>query len=478
MHTLSRRRALCIALLLITATTADAYGCVRSALQDVLPDYVRATEAGPLQYQPVASGMVGAVIQRSYRMQSQAWSPGQLVTPAAWQHDVSLYIPPRTHAKRALLFINNGDNTPAKPENNLTPDKLAALALASKTIVVSLGQVPNQTLLFKDDNRQRKEDDSAAHSWQLFMRHGDMPTLPLHVPMAAAASRAMTLAQQELARWKIDRFIVVGASKRGWAAWLSAVADDRVVAIVPAAMDLVDLPAGMAHIQRTYGGSWPIAVAPYVQEGITRATGSDAFARLSGIISPASYLPSCYRNRLAIPKYIISASGDDFYVPDLAQRDMAALPGPTTHRFLPDSDHAGTLGGFDQGVIAFIRRLQTDRALPTVTHHKKDNTSQLDVHFSERPVTVTMYQAHNPVARDFRKACGIRYNKLPLPARKDYTVALEARTGQPGWTATFVEARFGDGYIATTPVYVTPADRFPESAPPDKGGACRTLPGN
>ncbi|QUG74860.1 hypothetical protein GKQ23_07560 [Erwinia sp. E602] len=48
---------------------------------------------------------------------------------------------------------------------------------------------------------------------------------------------------------------------------------------------------------------------------------------------------------------------------------------------------------------------------------------------------------------------------------------------QQGWQATFVEATFRDGYVATTPVYITPDDKFPTVAPPQKGQACGTLPG-
>ena len=37
--------------------------------------------------------------------------------------------------------------------------------------------------------------------------------MPLHIPMTAALSQTMTLAQRELRQWEIDKFIVAGVSE-------------------------------------------------------------------------------------------------------------------------------------------------------------------------------------------------------------------------------------------------------------------------
>ena len=40
---------------------------------------------------------------------------------------------------------------------------------------------------------------------------------------------------------KIDKFIVAGASKRGWTTWLTMAVDKRVFAAIPIVMDMLSL---------------------------------------------------------------------------------------------------------------------------------------------------------------------------------------------------------------------------------------------
>lgn len=94
--------------------------------------------------------------------------------------------------------------------------------------------------------------------------------------------------------------------------WLSAIADPDVEAIVPFAIDLLDIDASLEHIYQSYGGNWPITFYPYYQQGIDEKIKSPTFTQLRQIIDPLRYLNTIYQPRLAIPKYIINASGDDF----------------------------------------------------------------------------------------------------------------------------------------------------------------------
>lgn len=40
---------------------------------------------------------------------------------------------------------------------------------------------------------------------------------------------------------KIDKFLVAGASKRGWTTWLTPAVDERIVAIVPIVMPMLNM---------------------------------------------------------------------------------------------------------------------------------------------------------------------------------------------------------------------------------------------
>ncbi|KJU57503.1 Virulence protein, partial [Salmonella enterica subsp. enterica serovar Heidelberg str. 92-0138] len=42
---------------------------------------------------------------------------------------------------------------------------------------------------------------------------------------------------------------------------------------------------------------------------------------------------------------------------------------------------------------------------------------------------------------------------------------------------TYIEATFNDGYVATSQVYITPDEKYPQTAPPSVNTACQTLPG-
>lgn len=144
-----------------------------------------------------------------------------------------------------MVFINNGSNysvpgQPPQAATDMSRENLANLARHTQSIIISVSNVPNQLLTYADDPQPKGEDDSVARSWEIFLKDPQAtPAIPLHVPMAAAVSQAMSLAERELNRWQVKKFIVSGISKRGWTTWLTAIGDPRVEAIAPIAIDLL-----------------------------------------------------------------------------------------------------------------------------------------------------------------------------------------------------------------------------------------------
>ncbi|MBB3826959.1 PhoPQ-activated pathogenicity-related protein [Xanthomonas arboricola] len=269
--------------------------------------YHDAVEQQPLVYTRVGTSRVAGVERRDYLLTSQTWSPEARVTPAIWQHDVAIYVPSDALPTRAVLISTNGTRHPAdggaaQPASELPPEALAALAQRSRTVVIALSDIPNQALRYQGDAAPRREDDSVAYTWSLFLKAPQQrKTMPLHVPMAAAIARTMSLAERELAPLKIHRFILAGASKRGWASWHATIADPRVEAVVPFVIDILNMPAVLDHMYRTYGGNWPIAFNAYARQGITTQLQTPAFAQLVQLQDPLSYLHSPYRKRLSVP---------------------------------------------------------------------------------------------------------------------------------------------------------------------------------
>ncbi len=478
------------------STTVDivekkANPCFANAKQDfsqVFACYRAAQAKVPLKYvkSPAGATQLNGIEKRSYELTSQAWSPDHLVAPEKWLHTVDAYIPSHALPGNALLVLNNGTNyglekDPAKGPTDFTEEILRAIATHTRTIVISVSNVPNQYLNYQDDATPKREDDSVARSWKLFLEAPEKrPFVPLQVPMMEAAVKAMDLAQKELKPWQINRFIATGLSKRGWATWHAALVDTRIVAIAPFVADQLNFNEVLEHTYQVYGKNWPIAFTPYYREGLGQERQAPNFEKLMVIEDPLRYLNSAYANRLAIPKYIINASGDDFFVPDNARLYIDKLPGQRALRVAPNSDHAGIKQYAQQALVTFVNRMQRSHKLPTFINKLKQDAvnATLSVKFSEEPAQVTLWTAVNPIARDFRQACDINYVATALELGADQSVQVSLKKPASGWQAVFVEARFKDGFMATTPVYVLPDTVYPVSAPPSKEPICKTLSGN
>ncbi|ENP3040723.1 PhoPQ-regulated protein [Salmonella enterica] len=455
-------------------------------LTHVISDYRISLTSLPLDYSLLEKKQRPGVMLQRFNLNSQTWSPQGVVSPERWQNGVDIYIPDSAREKNALVVINNGSNnngsgTPVAP-TNFNEEELSRIAIATRTVVISVSNVPNQVLSYQGVTTPLGEDNSVAYSWKLFI--GDThkyQDASLHIPMAASVSQAFRLAKKELTQQNINKFIVTGASKRGWAAWLTALSDPDVGAVVPFAMDLLNTQKSLEHMYQSYGKNWPVAFYPYYNQGIDQQIGTDKFARLMRLEDPLTYLNTDMGDRLKIDKYIINASGDDFYVPDNSHFYYDLLPGSKSLRVVPNSTHNGILSVAEQSLITFVNRFQEKQKLPEITENvqsRGDGKKELVVNFSEKPVAILQWTARNPAARDFRYACDIKYNSVPVSLTTgDNTLSISLTTPDSGWQATYIEATFTDGYVATTQVYITPDEKYPETAPPSIDASCQTLPG-
>ena len=156
-----------------------------------------------------------------------------------WQHQLFIYRPSNvTPTATALLLINGGDwqdvarRAAAKGDDSLPSEALviAQIAEAIQAPVAIVCQVPEQPLF---DGMH--EDEIISYTFEEFCKTGDCDW-PLLLPMVKSAVRAMDAVEEFTAEeWnlEIDKFLVTGASKRGWTTWLTAAVDPRVDAIAP-----------------------------------------------------------------------------------------------------------------------------------------------------------------------------------------------------------------------------------------------------
>ena len=171
---------------------------------------------------------------------------------------------------------------------------MVELARDTGTVVAELRLVPNQPVVFKDDpsHKPRREDDFIAYTWSHFLRTGD-ERWPARLPMTKSAVRAMDAvtafaASPQGGGHAVARFVVSGASKRGWTTWTTAAVDHRVVAIAPAVIDMLNVEPSFIHHWRAYG-AWSDAVKDYVDQGLMERIGTPEFRALMQIEEPYEY---------------------------------------------------------------------------------------------------------------------------------------------------------------------------------------------
>ena len=168
-------------------------------------------------------------------MTSQRWRDETEVDRPLWKHWLTVIKPEQVATGTALLIIGGGSNE-RRPPTRANP-LLAMGAVATRSVIAELRMVPNQPLTFLGETQQRSEDAIIAYSWDKYLRTGD-EAWPLRLPMTKSVVRAMdtvTAFCRSAAGGGIDvdRFVVGGASKRGWTAWTAAAVDMRVVAVAP-----------------------------------------------------------------------------------------------------------------------------------------------------------------------------------------------------------------------------------------------------
>ena len=127
---------------------------------------------------------------------------------------------------------------------------LKTLAERAGAVAAAVNKVPNQPLY-----DGRKEDALIAYTFDQFLKTGDREW-PLLFPMTKSAVRAMDAVQAfcgEGGGAKPARFVVAGASKRGWTTWLTAAADARVAGIAPMVIDMLNMKAQTRWAEQVYG---------------------------------------------------------------------------------------------------------------------------------------------------------------------------------------------------------------------------------
>ncbi len=389
-------------------------------------------------------------------MTSQTWLSTEEVDKPVWKHWMVITRPDEVKTSTGLLYIAGGSNE-SNPPNKIDP-LTSQLALGSHSIVTELNMIPNQPLTFNGETRTRKEDSMIAYTWNKFLRTGD-PKWPARLPMTKAAVRAMDTitsfcAGDDCGNVAVDKFVVCGGSKRGWTTWTTAAVDDRVVAIVPFVIDMLNVEPSFQHHWEAYG-FWAPAVGDYVAEKVMQWSGSPQYKALMKIVEPFEY-----RHRLTMPKYIVNATGDQFFLPDSSQFYYDELSGPKWLRYVPNAEHS--LGGTDVPftLLSFYNAIINDTKLPEYSWTVEEDDS-IHVKTKDKPSAVKLWQATNAETRDFRvDKIGRVWKSQRLEPSEDGTYVGKVEKPEKGYTAFMVELTYPNpgspSFKVTTQVKIVP----------------------
>jgi PhoPQ-activated pathogenicity-related protein len=352
-----------------------------------LEDYVAAPDATYAWKRNEVIEHKGFKVAR-LEMVSQTWH-GQF-----WSHHLAIIRPKEvTHPDVALLFVTGGGYN-GIDEKDL--ERLGVVAQVSGALVAIVNHVPNQPLY-----DGRREDALIAYTFAQFLESGDA-TWPLLFPMAKSAVRALdtvqTFASKEWGQ-SLTRFVVTGASKRGWTTWLTGAVDPRVVAIAPMVIDMLNMKTQLDWSAKMYGRQ---------SEEINDYTAlhldirdDEPMRRLRSYVDPYSY-----RVRYAtMPKLLLLGTNDPYWVVDSLRHYWDDLPGPKLVFQTPNAGH--DLGGGEAAVktlASWFALVADGKPTPVVTWNLSDGSKGapgIEVH-ADRPVKTARLWTARSGDRDFR----------------------------------------------------------------------------
>ena len=374
-----------------------------------------------------------------------------------WKHELIILVPETVKQDGALLFITGGSVSDGMPRFSDPDDDtslfLAGLADQNNALVCILRQVPNQPLY-----GGLKEDALISYTLNEFRKDNDY-SWPLLFPMTKSAYKAMDAVQefatQELDR-PVNRFLVTGASKRGWTTWLTgALQDPRVAAIAPMVIEMLNMPVSLDYQKQLYE-AYSEEIQDYVDLEIPQAIHSEFGNAAVQMIDPYSY-----REKLTTPKLILMGTNDPYWTVDAIKHYINEIPGHNLLHYAPNAGHnLGDKKGAFGALGAFFANMLDGSDYPVVTWKLAEKGKNIGLQVTASPdnlVGARLWQSVSDT-RDFRQAT---WTHSDLPINDPGKTAVNARIKYPkkGFQAFYVDMLYtdphGDIYSVSTRTYVS-----------------------
>ena len=187
---------------------------------------------------------------------------------------------------------------------------------------------------------------------------------------------------------------------------------------------------------------------------------------LQKIVDPINYL-----DILKMPKYIVSATGDQFFVPDTSQFFFHRLNGENRLRYIPNSDHGMSRTDAFQSVISYYHSFLFNVPRPDFKCENKYESDKgvLTLHSQEKPESVKLWYAVNEKDRNFMvKAIGRVWESTDLRDEGNGKFVATVENPKTGYKAYMIEVKYKSRtlvpLIFTTSTFIVP-NKFPCSNP-------------
>ena len=382
---------------LVLLALLPAAALARAPLTGPLAEYVAAKDDS-YRWVKRSEGSVLTCKYVELTLTSQTWRG------IVWKHQLFLVKPGRVNpeAKHATLFIAGGswrdELADPKTQIKLPGEALALAAVAEglQTPVAILLHVPQQPIF-----DGKREDEIISLTFREFLKSGD-GSWPLLEPMVKSAVRGMDATQEALKQeWglEVDKFTVTGASKRGWTTWLTAAADDRVVAIAPMVINMLNMSPHIKLQKASFDGQASEQIDDY--KGLDEHIDTPRGQLLRQIVDPWEY-----RQRLDMPKLVILGTNDRYWPLDSSNLYWNDLVGEKYLVFVPNAGHdLRDRSRVIAGLAALNRRIISGKPLPRVEWKfaHAGGGVQLSIASEPRPSRVRVWTA-KAKTRDFRES--------------------------------------------------------------------------
>ncbi|CAD5123088.1 DgyrCDS11464 [Dimorphilus gyrociliatus] len=397
-------------------------------------------------------------------MTSQMWRNETDSDHPVWWHWLAVAVPnDLKHGSDGFIYIGSGNNrNPDAPPNADSRNirRAGQLCVQVGAVAAYLWQIPNQPIRLREDDDDtqdgRVEDSLIALTWRLYLEDPTSKDILLRLPMTKAVVKAMDTIEDFIRGQNgntVNRFMLSGASKRGWTTWTTAAFDVRVKAMAPTVLTILNMYKNLKNHYRSLGG-WTFVFGDYWSEELTTKMETQEFVMLRDIVDPYSY-----RERFTMPTLVVAGSSDEFFLPDESRLFFNDLPADAKYMWLVEnaghsitSSPSGELYWVNLG--HFWKAEIVNYVYPKLTNElTNDNkTATITITTSRPPLNVAAWYAYSldNGARDFRLRTlsipiesGIKWHSEPVTAISPvkYTKEFSAPTNGT-WLAFFLRVEF------------------------------------